>query len=106
VVSASTFTASTPSQNVAVTSLFSVSDADSDTITKYQFWDSSADPLSGHFVVGGVAQGVSQNIDVSAAQLSSTTFQTGSASDDLWVRVYDGTEWSAWKGFHVNDWYV
>ncbi|CAN7322707.1 matrixin family metalloprotease [Bradyrhizobium sp. LjRoot220] len=106
VVTAPDFTASTPSQNVAVTSLFSVSDADSDTISKYQFWDSSNDPLSGHFVVGGVAQGVGQGIDLTAAQLSSTTFQTGSASDDLWVRVYDGTEWSAWKGFHVNDWYV
>ena len=60
------FTASTHSQNVAVTSLFSVSDADGDTITKYQFCDSSSDPQSGHFVVGGVAQGVSQAIDVSA----------------------------------------
>ena len=56
-------------QNIAASSLFSVSDADGDAITKYQFWDSTSDPLSGHFVVGGVAQGTNQYIDVTAAQL-------------------------------------
>jgi len=106
VVTAPDFTASTHNQNVAVTSLFSVSDADGDTIAKYQFWDSSNDAQSGHFVVGGVAQGVGQAIDVSAAQLASTTFQVGPVSDTLWVRAFDGTEWTAWTGFHVNDWHV
>jgi hypothetical protein len=31
-----------------------------------------------------------------------TTFQSGSGSDDLWVRANDGIEWGAWKEFHVN----
>jgi hypothetical protein len=31
-----------------------------------------------------------------------TTFQSGSGSDDLWVRANDGIDWSAWKEFHVN----
>ena len=101
VVTASDFTAS-KNQNIAASSLFSVSDADGDAITQYQFWDSTADALSGRFVVGGVAQGSGQNIDVTAAQLSSTTFQSGSGSDDLWVRAYDGILWSAWTPFHVN----
>ncbi|KRP85333.1 hypothetical protein AOQ73_39135 [Bradyrhizobium pachyrhizi] len=87
---------------IAAASLFSVSDADSDTITKYQFWDSTSDSTSGHFDVAGTAQGTNQNIDVSAAQLASTTFQSGSGSDDLWVRAFDGLAWSAWKEFHVN----
>jgi hypothetical protein len=91
----------TPGQNIAATSLFGVTDADSDTITKYQFWDSTSDPSSGHFVVGGVAQGTNQNIDVTAAQLSATSFQSGSSSDDLWVRAFDGTSWSVWTEFHV-----
>ncbi|WP_245309240.1 M10 family metallopeptidase C-terminal domain-containing protein [Bradyrhizobium retamae] len=101
VVTAADFTA-THNQNIAVTGLFSVTDADGDAITKYQFWDSTSDPSSGHFVVGGVAQGTNQNIDVAAAQLSATSFQSGSGSDDLWVRAFDGTNWSAWKEFHVN----
>jgi len=39
-----------------LSSLVSVSDADNDTITKYQLWDGSRDPNSGHWVVNGVAQ--------------------------------------------------
>ena len=101
VVTAADF-AATRNQNISASSLFSVVDADSDTIISYQFWDSTADQTSGHFVVNGVAQGTNQNIDVSAAQLASTTFQSGSGSDDLWVRAFDGTAWSAWKEFHVN----
>jgi hypothetical protein len=71
------------------------------TIIKYQFWDSTADPASGHFVVNGLVQAKSQAIDVSAAQLGQTTFQSGSGSNDLWVRTFDGVQWSAWKEFHV-----
>ena len=47
-------------------------------------------------------QGADQDIDVTAAQLASTTFQSGVVSDDLWVRAFDGIEWGAWKEFHVN----
>ena len=101
VVTASDFTA-THNQNIAASSLFAMSDADGDAITSYQFWDSTSDPSSGHFVVGGVAQGTNVAIDVTAAQLASTTFQSGSGSDDLWVRAYDGTHWRTWKEFHVN----
>lgn len=88
-------------QNIAVTSLFRVTDADNDTITAYQFWDSTTDPASGHFVVAGMAQGTGQNINVSPAQLSQTTFQAALVSDDLWVRAYDGKLWSTWTEFHV-----
>ena len=101
VVTASDFSA-THNQNIAASSLISVADADNDTITAYRFWDSTTDATSGHFVVGGVAQGTNQNIDVSAAQLSSATFQSGAVSDDLWVQAFDGIAWSAWKEFHVN----
>ncbi|MBC9976676.1 hypothetical protein, partial [Bradyrhizobium campsiandrae] len=101
VVSASDYSA-THSQNISASSLFSVSDADSDSMTAFRFWDSTSDGSSGHFVVNGVAQGTNQNIDVTAAQLASTTFQSGAVSDDLWVQAFDGTAWSAWKEFHVN----
>jgi len=64
-------------QTAAASSLFSVTDADNDSITKYQFWDSTANATSGHWSVVGVAQGTNVAIDVTAAQLASTTFQGG-----------------------------
>jgi hypothetical protein len=78
VATAPDFTA-THSQNIAASSLFSVTDADNDSITKYRFWDSTADPASGHFVIGGVAQGTNQAIDVTAAQLAARRFRAGQA---------------------------
>ena len=101
VVTAPDFAAS-HNQDIAASALFSVTDGDGDAITKYQFWDSTTDPASGHWVVNGMVQGTNQAIDVTAAQLAQTTFQSGSGSDDLWVRAFDGFDWSAWKEFHVN----
>ena len=98
---ASDFSA-THNQNIAASALFSVTDAENDTIAAYQFWDSTADPASGHWSINGVAQSAGVAIDVTAAQLSQTTFQSGSGSDDLWVRVNDGMKWSDWKPFQVN----
>ncbi len=99
VVSATNFTASRA--QVAATSLFSVSDADDDTITAYQFWDSV--PASGHWVVDGAAEPAGQAIDVTPAQLASATFQSATgATDHLWVRANDGSEWSAWQDFYVT----
>jgi hypothetical protein len=101
VVSATNYNAS-HGQNIAASSLFSVSDADSDAITAYQFWDSTADAASGHWVVGNVAQSAGQAIDVTPAQLAGATFQSGSGFDHLWVRANDGIEWGVWQDFFVN----
>ncbi|OKO82962.1 hypothetical protein AC628_02665, partial [Bradyrhizobium sp. NAS96.2] len=38
-------------------------------------------------------------IQVSAAQLTQTTYVAGNGTDQLWVRVNDGTAWSAWQAF-------
>src|SRR5262249_42270293 len=101
VITAPDFTAS-HNQNIAASALFSVADSDGDTITKYQFWDSSTDPASGHWGVNGGVQGTNQAIDVTAAQLSQTTFQSGSGYVDLWVRAFDSFDWSAWKELPSN----
>ncbi|HEX8031225.1 MAG TPA: hypothetical protein VF491_22305 [Vicinamibacterales bacterium] len=101
IVAAADFSAS-HGQDIAASTLFSTTDADGDTIANYQLWDSTSDPSSGHWVVAGVAQGTNVAIDVTAAQLSSTSFQSGSGSDDLWARAYDGIAWGPWKEFHVN----
>jgi hypothetical protein len=93
----------TKGQAVIASSLFTASDGDNDTITAYQFYDNTPGGTSGHFVINGVIQPAYNPIDVSATQLAQTTFQPGvSGSDDLWVRAYDGIDWSAWKEFHVT----
>ena len=94
----------TARQSIAASSLFSVTDADGDTITKYQFWDGTAG--GGHFTVNGVTQGANQIIDVPAAQLAQTTFDVGAGTDLLYVRAFDGKNWSVengtWTSFHVS----
>jgi hypothetical protein len=94
-------------QTLALTDLFTVSDADNDTITKYQLWDTTTDPNSGHFVVGGVAQAARTVVEITASQLSQTSFVSGTAGDYLQIRAFDGSDWSAadsaqWSPFNVN----
>jgi len=93
-------------RSLALSSLFSLTDADGDSMTRYQLWDSSRDPNSGHFVVGSVDQSAGTVIDITAAQLSQTSFLTGMVSDNLQIRAFDGTDWSAgdnasWSPFTV-----
>ncbi len=92
---------------LALSSLFSVNDADGDPMMKYQLWDSTSDPDSGHFTVNGVAQPAATIIDITAAQLSQTSFVTGTVGASLQIRAFDGYEWSApynaaWSPFTVT----
>ncbi|WP_146991399.1 hypothetical protein [Bradyrhizobium macuxiense] len=99
VVSASNVTATHGEFSVAASSLFSVADAESDSMTQYAFWDTGG---SGHWVVNGVAQAAGTEIDVSAASLSQVSYvfgPTGSTPDTLYVRANDGDLWGAWKAF-------
>src|SRR5689334_3229572 len=94
-------------QSFALSSLFSVSDADSDTITKYQLWDATRDSASGYFTVGGVRQAAGTIIEITAAQLAQTSFVTGGIGDSLQIRAFDGISWSAgdnaaWAPFTVS----
>src|SRR5262249_35318875 len=86
---------------LAASALFSVSDSDGDAITAYRFWDSTADGSSGHFAINGVAQDTNQNIAVPPSFPTRPSSDPGTTADDLWVQVYDGTAWSAWKEFHL-----
>jgi Ca2+-binding RTX toxin-like protein len=91
-------------QNVAASTLFSVTDADEDVITQYELWDSTAG--NGHFTVSGAEQGVNVTIGVTAAALADTQFAAASAtgSDTVWVRAYDGMAWSDWKSWTMSSW--
>jgi hypothetical protein len=99
--------AATAGQNLLPASLFQVGDNDSDTMTRYQLWDSTNDPNSGHFVVNGAARAASTIIDITAAQLAQTSFLAGTVGDSLQIRAFDGFAWSAadnaaWSPFHIN----
>jgi probable HAF family extracellular repeat protein len=82
-------------QGFAVSGLFTAGDPDCDAITQYGFWNTGSG--GGHFALNGVAQGINQEIDVTAAQLSQLSYQSGSGPDALWVRANDGTQWSSWS---------
>ena len=87
---------------VAAPSLFSVTDVDLNPIMAYEFWDLTVDPASGHWFVNGIAQGTNVAIDVTAAQLSGTTFQSGSVTHDLWVQARDGYDVGCVEGISRN----
>jgi Ca2+-binding RTX toxin-like protein len=91
-------------QAVDAGTLFSATDADGDTITQYELWDSTAG--NGHFTVDGVEQGVNVAIGVTAAQLADTQFVASSdtGSDTVWARAYDGMAWSSWQSWTMNSW--
>ena len=87
-------------QTFAASDLFTAVDSD-DPILSYQLLDSTPDPTSGKWLLGGVPQTASQIIDVSAAQLAQTAFQSGFGTDSLSVRAFDGIDWSEWTPLTV-----
>ena len=83
-------------------SLFAVSDADGDAITRYEFWDDVAG--GGYFTINGVQQGAAQAIPVSAADLANLQYVAGSAPglEQVWVRASDGMGWGAWRAWTMS----
>jgi Peptidase M10 serralysin C terminal len=89
-------------QPVQVSTLFSASDADGDTLA-YLFYDGTIG--GGHFAVNGTPQpeGSGQYFGVSAAQLSQVTFVPAQgSSDDLLFGATDGYLFSGWSAQHIN----
>jgi hypothetical protein len=92
-------------QWATVSSWMNVSDADSDTVTRYQFWDSGSSATSGYFWTPTNTHWAANTIiDVSAADLADTWVRGGSATgaETLWVRAFDGNEWGAWDTFTLT----
>ena len=86
-----------PAQTLQLSSLFSGSDVDGDTLT-YYLYDANAAANSGHFVVGGNNVPAETVYALTAAQLAQATFVAGAAgtSDDIYVQAYDGLSYSGW----------
>ena len=87
--------------SVSASSLFSVTDAEGDAITRYRFFDGTTG--NGRFILGGAAQSELINLEITAAQLASMSYQTSTtgAGDVLWVQAFDGYDWSDWKFFNA-----
>ena len=80
----------------------SYSDADNNAATKYQFYDAGMGASSGYFYTPDNPHNpAGSNIDVSASDLNATWIRGGqtAGSETMWVRAFDGTDWSAWDAF-------
>ena len=84
---------------------FSAADADGDAITQYQFWDSGTAATSGYFwTPDNPHHAANTAITVAAADLDNVWVQGGQAggSETMYVRAFDGTDWSAWDSFNFT----
>ncbi|OYU58032.1 MAG: hypothetical protein CFE30_33110, partial [Bradyrhizobium sp. PARBB1] len=82
-------------QSYAASSLFTYSDPFSSAASQYDVWNTGTG--GGHFVLNGAVLSTNQDNYVTAAQLASLSYQSGSGADTLWVRANDGTVWGAWS---------
>jgi hypothetical protein len=83
----------------------SYSDANGNAATQYQFWDSGSASDSGYFwTPSNPHHAADSYITVSAAELADTWVRGGQTggSETMWVRAFDGTDWSAWDQFWLT----
>ena len=85
---------------VAASTFFTATDADSDPILSYDFYDVGAG--GGHLALNGVTQASGAILTYTAAQLSQLTYQAGSAADTLYVRASDGSAASAFASASIT----
>ena len=92
-------------------SLFTASDPDGDTITKYEVWadggaaDLIADPRSGdtpHWTIDGQSRPPGVFITLTPAQMANAAWHTGWATDHVWLRAFDGEQWGDWAKVTVH----
>ncbi|MFM7118513.1 MAG: hypothetical protein ACKO0N_17945 [Planctomycetota bacterium] len=83
-------------QLISAADLFTVSDPDGDTITRYRFTDLSSEPLSGYFQLDGERRAQGALSEITSAQLPSFDFVASSTigSERIRIQAYDGALWS------------
>jgi hypothetical protein len=85
--------------------LDSYSDPANHPATVYEFWDGGTAANSGYFSTLGNAHNSSGvAITVNAADLTNVFVDGGQSggSETMWVRAFDGTEWSAYDAFTLT----
>jgi hypothetical protein len=83
----------------------SYSDADGNAATQYQFWDQGIAANSAYFWTPSNPHHPSETlITVNAADLANVWVRGGqvTGSENLWVRAFDGTAWSAWDSWNMS----
>ena len=85
--------------SVPASDLFGLVDTDGNPITRYALFDTNG---YGHWVINGVAQASNTAIDITAAELSKTSYVFGSAAETLHVRINDGAAWGGWQSFTAS----
>jgi hypothetical protein len=88
-----------------VASWVSYSDANGDPATQYQFWDDGTASNSGYVWTPSNAHNPANTaITVAASDLNNVWVRGGQApgSETMWVRAFDGSDWSAWAQFHLT----
>jgi VCBS repeat-containing protein len=80
---------------VVATTLFTATDGDGDALTQYDFWDTGTG--GAHWVINGQPGVINGDNIVTAAQLPQVSYQSGTGTDTLWVRVNDGTGFGPWR---------
>ena len=85
---------------VAASTFFTATDADSDPILSYDFYDVGTG--GGHLALNGVTQASGAILTYTASQLSQLTYQAGSAADTLYVRASDGSASSAFASASIT----
>jgi hypothetical protein len=83
-----------------VSSFFTATDPDQDAIALYDIWNTGAG--GGSLMLGSQTLGVGQDNVLTAAQFAQLTYQPGSGTDTLWLRVSDGLAVSAPNGATVT----
>lgn len=83
----------------------SYSDANGNPAVYYQFIDNGTAANSNKFWIQGLGfQTAGTTITVAAADLAKVWVggATAPVTDTMWVRAFDGTDWSAWDSFNVS----
>lgn len=95
VTAASANVAATAGQSIAISSLFTASDADNDTLI-YMIYDGTTTGSHGHLVVNGTTVAAGTPYWITQAQLAQTSFVAGAlgTSDDIRMIAYDGQAYS------------
>ncbi len=95
----------TRGQQLALSSLVTISDPNAVGYQKLELWDAKGTVHDGQFVVNGVAQTGGHEIDVTPANVANTFFDVGTlgGTDNLWAQLQqsDGSL-SGWMQFSVT----
>ncbi|MBL8697813.1 MAG: choice-of-anchor D domain-containing protein, partial [Alphaproteobacteria bacterium] len=87
-----------------LTSLFSVSDADGDPITRYRFQSLGGSLMSGRIEVDGQVKAPSEIFEATPAQLATAlvTAIDSASPYTIFMQANDGTGWTPWQFVNFN----